>query len=378
VPGIAVGLTQLFRAGRRGRTLVVLTLLLTVGFVFEAAVYGANGGYLYERFAFYVTPLFSIAFVWWWESGDGFRRGPYAAAAYVAAAGALLLPLTSTLDGSPSHSPTLAALRALVPIDQGGGKIVWIPALAAIAVAAALTGPTPRRLVVLAALGVMVTATIGATIALHDRAAATPIPRVDVASGASLLVSRSDGIAYTERALFWNRSIDRVLVLDDLPAPDGYPSAAARLSGDGYVESQAGRRIRGSVVVGADAAVLPEGSLTIGRDGLGVFEGPVDAIVVGYHRRGHYLTSYGLIEVAGGRILRVHLRHDPREALDVRCGKSRLRVLPRAPAGATFRVAAPPGTAKRCTFRLVRGGIHGNAPIPFAPATLSAGRAATT
>ncbi len=179
LPGALMGFGRLARLNAEARAFVLLSLTLIVAFLAEAAVYGANSLFLYERFAFYCTPLLLTAFAVWFESSSKSLRLSYVVAAYAAGAAALLLPLTGTLDGSPSHSPTLAALVNLAPLHQGSGQIIWVPLLGMLAIGGCLVRPEAATCAARSLRwSCAASTTVGASRALIHRAAQQPTPHI--------------------------------------------------------------------------------------------------------------------------------------------------------------------------------------------------------
>ena len=63
VPLAATQLARLARASdARSRVFAHITIVLTTGSLVEAAIWGANGNGVYERFTFYASPLLAVAF----------------------------------------------------------------------------------------------------------------------------------------------------------------------------------------------------------------------------------------------------------------------------------------------------------------------------
>ena len=96
------------RAGRyaRSRVFAHITIVLAAGSLVEAAIWGANGNGVYERFTFYASPLLAVAFCVAIEHPDHKRSPAVVGLAYLAALGALLIPLTNRLTENLGHSPT--------------------------------------------------------------------------------------------------------------------------------------------------------------------------------------------------------------------------------------------------------------------------------
>ena len=271
-------------------------------------MYGANSLFLYERFAFYCTPLLLTAFAVWFEHSSESLRLSYVVAAYAAAAAALLLPLTGTLDGSPSHSPTLAALVNLAPLHQGSGQIIWVPLLAMLAIGVAWSGPNPRGALLIVAVVVCGITTVGASRALIHRAATHPTPHVAVRNGAAFLTTSTADLSFFERTLFWSPAITRVLALGPGGAPDGYGAETVTLSPNGVLAGPDGAPAPGPYVIAPRDLGFVAGR-THRQPGSAWSRAHPDAVVFGYVRRSGYLTTFSNIVLAGGHRGRV-LTHD--------------------------------------------------------------------
>jgi hypothetical protein len=360
IPGAVLGFARLRRAGSRGKAFTLLSVVLVVGFLAEGAVYGANSALLYERFAFYCTPLVAIACAAWLEQPLATSRGPlYVGAAYGAAAAALLLPLTGTLDGTTSHTPVLAGLKNLAPFHQGSGQIVWVPVLALLSIGVALSGPAARRSIVVVALAVCAVTSLGASRSIINRASTPPTPHLSVRSGAAFLTTSAGDGLFMERTLFWNPSITRVLVLGPGGAPDGFGSTVVRLTTDGLIDAD-GAGVDGPFVVGPTTKIWASTSVK-GPDGLDVVTGIPKAVIVGYVRRRGYLTSFATIVVAGARQSRRQLTlrmssTNGQKTLALTCNGSTNRIVV-GPRPTVARISAPARNTTSCELRIVRGPV---------------------
>jgi hypothetical protein len=360
IPGAVLGFARLRRASIQGKAFAFLSIVLVVGFLAEATVYGANSALLYERFAFYCTPLVAIACAAWLEAPVArYRRPVYVGTAYGAAAMALLLPLTGTLDGTTSHTPVLAGLKNLAPFHQGSGQIVWVPILALLSIGVALSGPAARRSIVVVALAVCAVTSLGASRSIINRASTPPTPHLPVRSGAAFLTTPAGDGFFMERTLFWNPSITRVLVLGAGGAPDDFGSTVVTLTTDGLVNAE-GAGVAGPFVVGPTTKIWASTSVK-GADGLDVVSGIPRAVIVGYVRRRGYLTSFATIVVAGGRQSRRQLTlrvwsTNGRKTLALACNGSTNRIVV-GPRPTVVRISAPARTTTSCALRIVRGPV---------------------
>jgi hypothetical protein len=341
----------------RARVFALLALTLIAAFLAEAAVYGANSSFLYERFAFYCTPLLLIAFTAWFESTASPGRWPYVVAAYAAAAAVLLLPLTGSLDGSPSHSPTLAALRNLAPFHQGSGQIIWVPILTLLAIAVAWAGPVPRQALLVVAAVVSGIATVGASRALIHRAAIQPTPHIVVANGAAILTNSTASLSFFERMLFWNPEITRVLAIGPGGSPDGYGAETVTMTAAGPTRPD-GTIATGPYVIAPATGVWASSPVEARAAGIGVVSSLPEAVVFGYLRRSGYLTTYANIVLAGGdhgRVMTMRLSSRAgTKSVALSCaGRTSRTVVGRRPV--TVRITAQAGSTTNCDLRLVSG-----------------------
>jgi hypothetical protein len=256
-------------------------------------VYG-HLDYVQERYLFYVLPLWTISFLLYAQRGWP-RRTAHALVSLVFVVAALLVPLTRyTVADASSHSAFLFALRRL-------GEVLGAPSTAALAIVAAATVASgavlllaflrPRAATPVAialALAATTAASVGATSFdvrntrwLHDLVLGGDPTWVDHANvgPASLLVL--PGSRSIDAFLFWNRSIERLVLFPGVVAPDSFALDRAGITANGTVLA-AGRPLRGPVVLAnrgsavqlRDTAILksatghvlvrPEGRLRLG------------------------------------------------------------------------------------------------------------------
>jgi hypothetical protein len=249
VPGALVGLAVgLARPRSReetafaGLTAALAGLLLVeAGLVSELEV-----GRFHERYLFVLLPLVAPAF------GLGLRRGRRAA---IAAAGlalglllvAVRLPIGEHLVADkPDASPTLLAL---IPIGRHIGAadtaFVVLIVVTCLSLAGAILAFRPRwaaRVGLAATLALAVSLSVGAT---AWEAGSTPAARdemlpadeswVDHAHlGPVALLQLPLGDKNTAVSqLFWNRSVDKVLLLDGATPFDAFSSTSVRVARDG-------------------------------------------------------------------------------------------------------------------------------------------------
>ncbi len=144
VPLAATQLARLARASdARSRVFAHITIILTAGSLVEAAIWGANGNGVYERFTFYASPLLAVAFCVAIDRPDRERRPATVGLAYLAALGALLIPLTNRVTENLGHSPTALGLTNGLIFAGGAPPLFWAPLLAVLAVIAAVSRLRP-------------------------------------------------------------------------------------------------------------------------------------------------------------------------------------------------------------------------------------------
>ena len=278
VPGALLGLA-LALARPRGREefafgVVVLSLLMSL--LIQAAVVG-DVGRVQERYAIYALPLLICLFVLYAARGWPQLR-LHALVAAVAATAAAVVPLAGyAAGGGAGLSFVLVSLQELERLlgDVGLASLAFAAA-ATIASALVLVAASMRpRLGTVAALAV--TAAVGAgmtaTTSAHyegSRAAvrATYLPAdpswVDAAGSGpvTLLVAPRSTRGDLHTTLFWNRSVERLILLDDAASPDPFAAPSADLDDAGHLVGTTGLVLAdtyGSSVVLRNAVRLAAG-----------------------------------------------------------------------------------------------------------------------
>ena len=232
VPGALMGLAlALWKPRSRGELgFAVFGSLVALAVVFEAALYAANGAdRIQERYFFAILPLIGLLFALYVRRGFP-HRVPHALIAGAALALSARVPLAgfSAADGK-SNSPLLLAVGIFEQKvgDVGLASLLVAIVVAGLSIVAAATGFFPRiampLLVGLAIAGSCV-ASLGAVSFGHQAADnvydttlwpdASYVDHADLGDVA-LLAAPSNDRGFTTEQLFWNRSIDRLLVLPD-------------------------------------------------------------------------------------------------------------------------------------------------------------------
>jgi hypothetical protein len=360
VPGAVVGLRDFaVSGGRRERAFAVLAVLLVIGCLSEAAVWGSNGLGLYERFTFYGSPLIAIGFVRSLRMLH-LRREAYAPLAYACGAGAILLPLTSRLFVSDDHSPTLLGLSYGLVVHLSSPPIVWAPLLGLLAVLTALYGTTHRNAVVLVAVAVCLLTNVAGSRALVDIDQG-PIPRAH-SNGSTTFLTYGGGDPYfMEESLFWNSNLTRVAVLGATPAPDGFASVPVSASARSLLTAADGSLVEGPFAVGPDTVAFSRGQVVSKGGELATFRQAPAVVAFGWYRQLGLLAPFGHIFATGEHAgFTVILRLRPvKKPLDVglKCISLPQRRFLVGRSGTTIAIRVPTARVRDCRFGLVSGGI---------------------
>lgn len=253
VPGAVLGtFAALVRPRRRAEgAFAWMAIGLASALLFEAALYAANANgteRFQERYLFAALPLLPIGFV---LSLDRKRlRVPVAALASALLLLALRVPLTGYTTGSGKQdSPLLQAVFRLEHAVSGYGSaaLVVVSIIAVLTAIAAATAFRPRvgvgvsLLAAIAVTSLAAAATLSYDVKASGMTAFTFLPHdyrfVDHASAepVSVLVAPGTPRPLVSEHLFWNTSIDRVLLLPFAGAPDIFGSESVRIANDGRI-----------------------------------------------------------------------------------------------------------------------------------------------
>jgi hypothetical protein len=252
VPGALIGLAlALWKPRSRAEFgFAAFSTLVALAVVFEAALYAANGAdRIQERYFFAVLPLIGVLFALYATRGFP-HRVPHALIAGAALALSARVPLAgfSAADGK-SNSPLLFAVGILEQKigDVGLASLAVAITVALLSIVAAAMGFLPRFatpvLVALAIVGACI-ASAGTVMFGHQAASNVydttlwPDPSyVDHAElgSVALLAAPSNDRGFTTVQLFWNRSVDRLLVLPDASPPDAFAYEQTTIGDDGSI-----------------------------------------------------------------------------------------------------------------------------------------------
>jgi hypothetical protein len=250
VPGAILGLVySIWRPRTRGELAFgIFAGLFSLVIVFQAALYAANGAErIQERYFFYLLPLLALLFGLYATRGLP-HRVPHALIAGGILALSARVPLAgfSAADGK-SNSPLLLALGTLEQKigDVGLASLCVAIAVALLSCAAAAAGYFPRQAAVALvplAIGVMIIPSVGSVSFGHQAAAnvydtvlwpdASYVDHSGLGKVAMLEVPLGDR-GYAAEQLFWNRSLDRILLLPEATAPDAFEADQVEIGPDG-------------------------------------------------------------------------------------------------------------------------------------------------
>jgi hypothetical protein len=262
VPGACLGiwLALTRTASRADQAFAALSLTVTFALLLEASLYG-DLERIQERYVFYAAPLFAIGFCLVAARGWPLRRA-HALLSTAALALAAVVPLSGyAASFGKVQSPFLfgvARLEEALP-DPGTASLVVAFAAAGLSLVAILASLRPE-IGSAVVLGLALAACAGAsTLAtLFDvrnsravRDSYLPAERSWIdRSGLSNVALVAGSAQHTETAtqLFWNRSVDEVLLLPGAGRPDGFATTPARVGPDGSLRVE-GRIVRRPLLV---------------------------------------------------------------------------------------------------------------------------------
>jgi hypothetical protein len=265
VPGALLGA---YLALRRPRSRAELAFgafapALVLALLAEAGFYSASvGDRIQERYFFYAIPLVGLLFALYASRGWPHKLAHgLLAAGLVTAAARIPLSGYSAADRK-TGSPTLYALARLESLlgDPGlaalaAAGLVALLSLAALAAAARSRRPT--AVVLGLALGTCLAASAGAAVFGHEnagrvRAQLLPADPSWVDSTGvekvALLQAPFASKGAVQEQLFWNRSLDSLLLLPDAVAPDTFAATRVSLGPDGTLLA-GGRPLTGALLV---------------------------------------------------------------------------------------------------------------------------------
>jgi hypothetical protein len=243
-----------------------MTAALAALLLAEAVLYATNGSERFqERYLIALLPLVPVFFC---LAADRLDSKLFRAAVLLAATGTFLLvvlvPLSGyTVGGNKQDSPTLHAVYELEQaIGVGNGALGVSLVAAALAGLAALVARSPLRASPVAlATALLVYGALSAGAVVYDRDIGGRVERTFAAAGNPRWVDDAElgdvwvlQTPWSDRMqisnqLFWNRSLTRILRLeDDTAEVDNFGSVPTRIATDGRVVA-GGRTVRHPLLV---------------------------------------------------------------------------------------------------------------------------------
>ena len=367
LPGAVLALVGAFEKPlRREQVAFASTVLtVTVALLLQASIYG-DTDVAQTRYAFYLVPLWIVAFALYAQQGWP-RRRFYALGGFALVTCILSSPLTTIAAAHGKvHSPELFAvgrLQELVHDNAGTASVAILAGLAVAVLAAGLTSLVrPRAATVVALAGaacVMVATSVAAysfdgrnTRNVRDAFAGSSPSWVDALhlGPARMIVLPNDLRTDSLEQLFWNRSVDRVTMMPTASPIDMLPVQHGSFAHDGTVLS-AGKPTTGPVLLDEyGSSVQVRDAVRLGAGPTSVLYRPhgtlrLRLLAVGeYHD--HWLANRGGLVVfpnrSGGRIAGrvVFAVQDPlgartatlsfrgRASFDIRSGETRVISVP--------------------------------------------------
>ena len=250
LPGAALGLAAAFwRPRTRGElAFASFTAPLVVGLLAQASLWG-DTGQMQERYLFYCVPLLGVAFAlhagrgWpWWRGYAALSGGLFVLAATV--------PLSAYAVGAgKDHAAILFALtRADSAFGLGGGALVFGACAGLLAVAGTVLARSRWATVGVTALVLAVPAGLAAAATSYDLRYNTVIRHdylpadrswVDDARLHDVALVYAGGASKEGlEQLFWNRSVNRILLLPDAPHIDGFAAGQLDIARDGTLRAR--------------------------------------------------------------------------------------------------------------------------------------------
>jgi hypothetical protein len=263
VPGACLGMVLALRRAPSRAELAfgTLALTLTLALLVQASLYG-DTDLIQERYTFYASPLLALSFCVWATRGRPWRR-THALLAAAALIVSVLVPLSGYIAAlGKIQSPFLFGGAYLEEKLGEAGTASLVIAIAVAVLSAAAIGASLLRPTVGTAVAISVAvvfcaaASAAATLFEVDnsnrvRRAFLPAERSWIDRSGLRDVALVQGFARrTETAaqLFWNRSVDDVLVLPGGVPPDSFAVARMDVGADGTLTA-AGRPVVGPLLV---------------------------------------------------------------------------------------------------------------------------------
>ncbi len=250
VPGALLAAVVLFRKPRSRTELafVILGTLVVLALLAEAAIYGANGAdRIQERYFFSAVPLIALLFGLYAKAGFPHPR-VHALLAGAALALSARVPLAGFSAGEgKSNSPLLFAVGLLEQElgNVGTASLIVAGVVGILSLLAATAVFFPRKaapILLCAAVAASVVVSIGTVSYGHRSSAhsyafllspdASYVDRAELGSVA-LLETPLNTRSFSSLQLFWNRSLERVLLMPNASPPDAFAADHVQVRDDG-------------------------------------------------------------------------------------------------------------------------------------------------
>jgi hypothetical protein len=270
VPGALLGFFYAIRrpVSRAELAFALMTATLSAALVFQASAYG-QPTVAQERYTFYVLPFVPLLFCLYARRGWP-ARTYQALIAFGLVAAALVTPLTTmALDNGEMHSALLfavARLRAATSDNAGTASVAVLATSAALAALIACLSAWPRVRTPFAlwtATALLGAASVGAysfdqvtSRSIYDSYAGANPSWVDASGVKGARLVLLPGALKTEalEQLFWNRSVDRVLLTPGATRVDSFAMETSRVGRDGTVRIDGVRTLDTPVLIDEFAA----------------------------------------------------------------------------------------------------------------------------
>jgi hypothetical protein len=268
VPGAILGLVLAFARprGRAELAFAALTVVVTVTLLVEAGLFGASDR-AQERYLFYVLPLVAIAFGLYASRGWPFRLQHALLGAGLVTVAAVVPLAGFAAAEEKMHSPLLyAEYRIEQWLGSPGSGSMLVALAVTVALALVVVASARPRVATGVAIGLAFVACAGfsAVAAVFDTENTTSARRsffgpdrswVDNARLGEVTLVRNvggqRGSAFQQ--LFWNRSVDRLVLMPGATIIDPFRADPARVTDDGTIVA-AGRPLTGALLMDEHAA----------------------------------------------------------------------------------------------------------------------------
>jgi hypothetical protein len=265
LPGAILGTVSAIERPRLRAELAfaLLTLAVTLALLLQASIYGDTHA-AQTRYTFYLVPLWVISFLLYAQRGWP-RRRALALLALGLVTAALTTPLTTAAIGEGKvHSPELFAVARFEQSFKGvagttsSAILLVLLAGTVLVTVAAFVRPRLATIAALAfAAAFMCALSVGAY--AYDATNTTSVREAfsggnpswvdDVHAGKVEMVLTPGGISADPlEQMFWNRSVDRAVLLPDAKRTDLLPLGKGAVAGDGTLLVD-GKPLRGPALV---------------------------------------------------------------------------------------------------------------------------------